>query len=690
MFNTKQDQIAFLEKGIKTGEEFEYKEYLENLDEMKKDNDRFPIIEFLFNKENNKEKTEEELEKILKSYNSAENLIKGKKKKKFPQKIKKHLLEYFNNINNKEILLKIYDQDQIDEFIGKNIEKISAENINKLKEILDYYNNYLFISKSKEISELNEIIKKEQGDYEKYLNEYEKAKELNIRYPLICLLSNYNTTEKKEEILGKNIDAWDKFEQMIKGKKTFKKIPRNIKEKLFDYFNNEENKDILMKIFEKDDILEYFKTVIEHQNKKKITKEEINQLTIVLNYYNNYFFESKKEDIKIIEKAIKNEHVDYQKFLNDLDISKKMNEKYPIIEYLSNSIDNKNIKERTEEEIKLILNNFEKIEKIIKEKSKEKINPDLEKVENSLFVFFKEENNKEILLKLFTKEEINIFLDRETINEENINKLERILKYYQNYYFESKIKEIENLKEIINNKKGKYKNYLTELDNAEYLNIRYPLINCLIEEKTEKTEHEYSEAINLWKENEELIKSNKSLNELKNKEMLFKYLLKDDKNQNILSKIFEKDVVDKLLKIFNEYKNKAEIKNKLKDVLLYYKVFHPESKIDDIIILNDLLNKEPVSGYEGYLSDYEKAKEMNKQSSIVQFLCGPDNKSDDKVKKNLNFLDTCQHLLNDGKYKKIKKGHKTKLLNYLEKEEKEKSSNIFFTKKQIDMLKKTS
>ena len=477
---------------------------------------------------------------------------------------------------------------------------------------------------------------------------------------------------------------------MIKGKKTFKKIPRNIKEKLFDYFNNEENKDVLLKIFEKDDILEYFKSVIEHKKKKKITKEEISQLTIVLNYYNNYFFESKKEDIKIIEKAIKNEHVDYQKFLNDLDISKKMNEKYPIIEYLSNSIDNKYIKERTEEEIKLILNNFEKIEKIIKEKSKEKINPDLEKVENSLFVFFKEENNKEILLKLFTKEEINIFLDRETINEENINKLKIILKYYQNYFFESKIKEIENLKEIINNKKGKYKNYLTELDTAEYLNIRYPLINCLIEEKTEKTEHEYSEAINLWKENEELIKSNKSLNELKNKEMLFKYLLKDDINQNILSKIFEKDVVDKLLKIFNEYKNKAEIKNKLKDVLLYYKVFHPESKIDDIIILNDLLNKELVSGYEGYLSDYEKAKEMNKQSSIVQFLCGPDNKSDDKVKKNLNFLDTCQHLLNDGKYKKIKKGHKTKLLNYLEKEEKEKSSNIFFTKKQIDMLKKTS
>ena len=107
--------------------------------------------------------------------------------------------------------------------------------------------------------------------------------------------------------------------------------------------------------------------------------------------------------------------------------------------------------------------------------------------------------------------------------------------------------------------------------------------------------------------------------------MLFKYLLKDDNNQNILSDIFEKDAVDNLLKIFNEYKNKYEVKNKLKEVLLYYKVFHPESKSDDIIILEGLLNKGLVPGYEIYLLDYENAKKMNKQSSIVQYLCGSDN-----------------------------------------------------------------
>ena len=112
--------------------------------------------------------------------------------------------------------------------------------------------------------------------------------------------------------------------------------------------------------------------------------------------------------------------------------------------------------------------------------------------------------------------------------------------------------------------------------------------------------------------------------------------------------------------------------------------------MDDIIILENLLKKGLISGYERYLSDYEKSKEMNKQLSIVQFLCGPDNKSDDKVKKNLNFLETCQHLLKDGKYKKIKKGHKKKLLNYIEKEENNGTSNKYFTKEQVDMLKKTS
>ena len=78
---------------------------------------------------------------------------------------------------------------------------------------------------------------------------------------------------------------------------------------------------------------------------------------------------------------------------------------------------------------------------------------------------------------------------------------------------------------------------------------------------------------------------------------------------------------------------------------------------------------------------------MNKQSEIVKYLCGPDNKSELKVKKNLEFLDTFQHLMKDGKLKKLKNGHKRLLLNYMQKEENGEISNKYFTKEQIDLLK---
>ena len=693
LFKTKEQQIISLEQAINKGEEFDYKEYLENFEEMKNANYRYPIVEFLFEKEKgkNKEKTEDELIKLLSNFNKDEGLIKDGKKNKFNKNRKIQLLEYFNNNDNRKILLKIFTPEQINNFIEQNKkeekkEKISAENINKLKEILNYYNNYLFQSKSKEIAELNDIINNKQGNYEEYLKEFEKAQHMNIRYPLICLLSdNNNTIIKNEEKLSKNISSWNSFESMIKGKK-FKKMYNEKREVLLNYFNNEENRELLLKIFEKE-VYEYFKDEKNHpKKKKKISEEDKNNLSIVLNYYINYCFESKKEDIKLIEKALKNENVDYQKFLNDLELSKKMIEKYPIIEYLKNATNNIDINKETENELNELVNKFEKIEKIIKERNNEEIPSNLKKVESILLDYFKdEEKSKEQVL--FTEEDIKFFLSKEVINKENIDKLEIVLEYYQNYFFESKINEIENLKEIIKNKKGNYKKYLSDFETADYFNYRNPLINCLIENKNKKTERDFSEAMEQWKENEKMINLKNSLNKMKKRKMLFQYLLKDEENQKILFNIFEKDKVDNLLKIFNEYKKKIETKNKLKEVLLYYKVFRPDSKRDDIIILEKLIKKGLEPGYERYLVDYEESKKMNKQSEIVKYLCGPDNKSELKVKKNLEFLDTFQHLMKDGRLKKLKNGHKRLLLNYMQKEENGEISNKYFTKEQIDLLK---
>ena len=72
----------------KKGEEFEYKKYLENLEEKKIMNDKYPLIEFIYYWNNKgKTKTEEEIKNTLKSYNTAEKAIKDKRTNKLITKL---------------------------------------------------------------------------------------------------------------------------------------------------------------------------------------------------------------------------------------------------------------------------------------------------------------------------------------------------------------------------------------------------------------------------------------------------------------------------------------------------------------------------------------------------------------------------------------------------------------------------
>ena len=97
---------------------------------------------------------------------------------------------------------------------------------------MDYYNNYFFETKKQEIKDLNEIIKNQQGDYEKYLNEKE-AKTMNIRYPLIYKIyeNNNDTNNKNEKKFTESKNSWKKYEDMIRRKK-FSKLPLSIDETL--------------------------------------------------------------------------------------------------------------------------------------------------------------------------------------------------------------------------------------------------------------------------------------------------------------------------------------------------------------------------------------------------------------------------------------------------------------------------
>ena len=114
----------------------------------------------------------------------------------------------------------------------------------KLKEVNKYYKEYLFESKKEDINYINEIIKSNDNvnnanDFEKYLIDYKLAKKMNLRLPII----NYLYSEKNKLTI-KNEEKFNKevLEHKIKG------ISKNIKELLFKYFNDNNNKEIIMKM----------------------------------------------------------------------------------------------------------------------------------------------------------------------------------------------------------------------------------------------------------------------------------------------------------------------------------------------------------------------------------------------------------------------------------------------------------
>ena len=159
----------------------------------------------------------------------------------------------------------------------------------------------------------------------------------------------------------------------------------------------------------------FFKTLDSKFYCQKYYENIYEILNEVLKYYEELFFETKIEDIKIIKDIIKNKKVDYEKYekyLENYDKAKKNNERIPIINYIFN-IDNKgNLK--NEENIQKAIIKLDNFEKMIKEK----------KIEEE---YGKMMNNK-ILSKILNKNEYDYFINyikektNNIINYENVNK----------------------------------------------------------------------------------------------------------------------------------------------------------------------------------------------------------------------------------------------------------------------------
>jgi hypothetical protein len=80
------------------------------------------------------------------------------------------------------------------------------------------------------------------------LNDFENAKEMNLKTPLISLFGNLNDNEDN---IKKAVDSWKATEKMIIDKK-IKKMRGDNKKKLINFFKIKSNKELLIKIFNED------------------------------------------------------------------------------------------------------------------------------------------------------------------------------------------------------------------------------------------------------------------------------------------------------------------------------------------------------------------------------------------------------------------------------------------------------
>ena len=108
---------------------------------------------------------------------------------------------------------------------------------------------------------------------------------------------------------------------------------------------------------------------------------------------------------------------------------------------------------------------------------------------------------------------------------------------------------------------------------------------------------------------------------MKNK--LFEYISRSDKN--IILKIFSKDIYDFLKESINLPKNNDN--NELKEILQYYQQYYPQTKKEDINLINNYItnnngNKEQ---YVKYLTDLDEARKMNLKTPFIKKLLNKNN-----------------------------------------------------------------
>ena len=198
---------------------------------------------------------------LLETKNRIIKLIKSKKfKNNLNNKLSKETIERFKYV--------------LEMFAGsKYYFEQNKEEINKLETVLKYYKLFYFETKVKDIEKIEQDIKNQNEDSE-YLKYFEEAvNKMNI-YPIIKFIyfTFHDKEVQSEKSLNDSVGKFNTVFQLIKDRK-FGKM-RN-KEAYSQFFKDKTNHELLLKVFNQEDIDSFFNS-FKNDNKNKKEEEKKN------------------------------------------------------------------------------------------------------------------------------------------------------------------------------------------------------------------------------------------------------------------------------------------------------------------------------------------------------------------------------------------------------------------------------
>ena len=226
--------------------------------------------------------------------------------------------------------------------------------------------------------------------------------------------------------------------------------------------------------------------------------ESKKKLEIILEYYKEILFESKKDEITLIEDIINSNQKIDDNLLEDYEIAENVHKKIPIIKYLyENDNKSKKKKKKTEKGMKEVINNWNNLEKLIRDQKTLKIKADKRKLIYNFII--KDEENKNIFLQIFDEKIYEYFINKyESLEQKNIIHEDKKQKNEE----KEKIKKIENeKKEIKNEIKEEIREEIKEEIKEEINNM-----------KEQEQEQEKKDEIIMEDEKYEKIKSDEIFN----------------------------------------------------------------------------------------------------------------------------------------------------------------------------------